>query len=113
MNTRNAGPFRRLSGVIVMAVAISGATLAAHDMWIEPATFSPDTGQIVSVRLRVGQDLLGDPLPRDPRLINEFVVQDATGPQPLVGRDGSDPAGFFRVATPGLPILGETRNPRR
>jgi uncharacterized GH25 family protein len=111
MKTRNTGPFRRLSGVIVMAVAISGATLAAHDMWIEPATFSPDTGQIVGVRLRVGQDLLGDPLPRDPRLINEFVVQDATGRQPLVGRDGSDPAGFFRIATPGLLIIGYRSNP--
>src|SRR4029450_6851021 len=66
MNTRNAGPFRRLSGVIVMAVAISGATLAAHDMWIEPATFSPDTGQIVGVRLRVGHDPLGEQLSRDP-----------------------------------------------
>jgi uncharacterized GH25 family protein len=111
MNTRNAGSFRRLSGVIVMAVAISGATLAAHDMWIEPATFSPDTGQIVGVRLRVGQDLLGDPLPRDPRLINEFIVQDAAGRQPLVGRDGSDPAGFFRIATPGLLIIGYRSNP--
>jgi uncharacterized GH25 family protein len=111
MNTRNAGPFRRLSGVIVMAVAISGATVAAHDMWVEPATFFPGTGQIVGVRLRVGQDLLGDPLPRDPRLINEFVVQDATGRQPLVGRDGSDPAGFFRIATPGLLIIGYRSNP--
>jgi uncharacterized GH25 family protein len=111
MNTRNAGPFRRLSGVIVMAVAISGATLAAHDMWIEPATFSPDTGQVVGVRLSVGQDLLGDPLPRDPRLIKEFVVQDATGRQPLVGRDGSDPAGFVRIATPGLLIIGYRSNP--
>jgi uncharacterized GH25 family protein len=111
MNTRNAGPFRRLSGVIVMAVAISGATLAAHDMWIEPATFSPDTGQVVGVRLRVGQDLLGDPLPRNPGLIHEFVVQDATGRQPLVGRDGSDPAGFFRIATPGLLIIGYRSNP--
>ena len=111
MNRRNAGPFRRLSGIIVVAAAMSGATLAAHDMWIEPGTFSPDTGQIVGVRLRVGQDLLGDPLPRDPRLINEFVVQDATGRQPLVGRDGSDPAGFFRIATPGLLIIGYRSNP--
>jgi uncharacterized GH25 family protein len=111
MKTRNAGPFRRLSGVIVVAAAMSGATLAAHDMWIEPGTFSPDTGQIVGVRLRVGQDLLGDPLPRDPRLINEFVVQDATGRQPLVGRDGSDPAGFFRIATPGLLVVGYRSNP--
>src|SRR4029450_11131083 len=111
MNTRNAGPFRRLSAVIVMAVAISGATLAAHDMWIEPATFSPDTDQVVGCGTRVGQILRGDPLATDPRLINEFVVQDPTGRQPLVGRDGSDPAGFFRIATPGLLIIGYRSNP--
>jgi len=40
------------------------APLSAHDMWIEPATFAPQAGQIVAVRLRVGQDLMGDPLPR-------------------------------------------------
>jgi hypothetical protein len=66
---------------------------------------------MVGVRLRVGQDFLGDPLPRDPRLINEFVVQDAAGRQPLVGRDGSDPAGFLRIATPGLQIIGYRSNP--
>jgi uncharacterized GH25 family protein len=104
-------PFRIVRALIVVAVAICGARLHAHDMWIEPATFSPDTGQIVAVRLRVGQDFLGDPLPRDPRLINEFVVQDAAGRQPLVGRDGSDPAGFFRIATPGLQIIGYRSNP--
>src|SRR5262245_40286539 len=111
MKTRNVGPFHRLSRVVVMAAVMSGVRVAAHDMWIEPATFSPDTGQIVGVRLRVGQDLLGDPLPRDPRLINEFVVQDAAGRQPLVGRDGSDPAGYFRTATPGLLIIGYRSNP--
>ena len=38
---------------------------------------SPDLGEIVAVRLRVGQDLLGDPIPRDPPLVNQFVVKDA------------------------------------
>ena len=51
--------------------------LTAHDMWIEPASFLPQPGQLVSVRLRVGQDLLGDPLPRSSSLINQFVVLDA------------------------------------
>jgi uncharacterized GH25 family protein len=104
-------PFRILRPLVVVAVAMCGARLHAHDMWIEPATFFPDTGQMVGVRLRVGQDFLGDPLPRDPRLINEFVVQDAAGRQPLVGRDGSDPAGFLRIATPGLQIIGYRSNP--
>ena len=61
--------------MVLAAVALNHATLFAHDMWIEPATFSPESGEIVAVRLRVGQDLLGDPLPRDSRLINPFVYQ--------------------------------------
>jgi uncharacterized GH25 family protein len=100
-----------LHALTVVAVAVCGARLHAHDMWIEPATFAPDAGQVVGVRLKVGQDLMGDPLPRDPRLINEFVVHDAAGRQPLVGRDGSDPAGFFRIAAQGLLIIGYRSNP--
>ena len=72
---------RRLGAAGRAAVALSGVPLVAHDMWIEPTTFSPRAGQIVSVRLRVGQDLLGDPLPRDPALVNQFVVEDARRPQ--------------------------------
>src|SRR5205809_7654427 len=87
------------------------ATVSAHDMWIEPMTFAPQSGEIVGVRLRVGQDLLGDPLPRDPALVNQFVVEDAAGRKPVVGRDGADPAGFVRVAMPGLLVIGYRSNP--
>ena len=102
--------FRRLA-LLVVAIVLSSASLVAHDMWIDPTTFSPESGQIVGVRLRVGQDLLGDPLPRDPALINQFVFEDAAGRKPLVGRDGGDPAGFLRVATPGLLVIGYRSNP--
>lgn len=80
-------------------------------MWIEPATFLPESGQIVSLRLRVGQDLLGDPLPRSSELINQFIVVDPEGRKPVVGRDGSDPAGFVRVPMPGLLVVGYYSNP--
>jgi uncharacterized GH25 family protein len=102
--------FRRL-GLVVVAVAWGGASLLAHDMWIVPTTFSPEPGQVVGVRLRVGQDLLGDPLPRDPALVKEFVVQDAAGRRPVYGRDGADPAGLLRVASPGLLVIGYLSNP--
>jgi uncharacterized GH25 family protein len=95
--------------IFLFAVAV--ARLTAHDMWIEPMTFSPQSGEIVGVKLRVGQDLLGDPLPRDPALINQFVVEDSEGRKPLVGRDGSDPAGFLRVPAPGLLVIGYGSNP--
>ena len=97
--------------LLTAVVALSRVPLVAHDMWIEPTTFSPEAGQIVGVRLRVGQDLLGDPLPRDPALINQFVVDDAEGRKPVVGRDGADPAGFVRVAVPGLLVVGYHSNP--
>jgi uncharacterized GH25 family protein len=83
----------------------------AHDMWIEPTAFLPETGQIVGVRLRVGQDLLGDPLPRVASLVNQFVFEDAAGRKPIIGREGSDPAGFVRVAMPGMLVLGYRSNP--
>jgi uncharacterized GH25 family protein len=102
---------RRTGILVAAAVALAGAPLLAHDMWMEPSTFSPTSGDIVSVRLRVGQDLLGDPIPRDPALVNQFVFEDASGRKPLVGRDGADPAGFLRVSAPGLVVIGYRSNP--
>jgi uncharacterized GH25 family protein len=87
------------------------APLLAHDMWIEPATFSPATGDIVAVKLRVGQDLLGDPLPRSVSLFKQFIFEDATGRKDLVGREGGNPAGFLRVSAPGLVVIGYNSNP--
>ena len=104
--------FRRLGRLAAALVVLSVApTLSAHDMWIDPTTFSPEPGTIVGLRLRVGQDLLGDPLPRDPSLINQFVFEDGSGRKPVVGREGADPAGFLRVAMPGMIVVGYRSNP--
>ena len=97
--------------MLVAAVTLGRCQIFAHDMWIEPATFAPETGQVVGVRLRVGQDLLGDPLPRNSPLINQFIAEDTSGRRPVVGREGADPAGFVRVATPGLLVIGYRSNP--
>lgn len=97
--------------LVVAAIVMRSSPAFAHDMWIEPTTFSPELGQLVGVRLRVGQDLLGDPLPRDASLLNQFIFEDAAGRKPIVGQDGGDPAGFLRVAAPGLLVLGYQSNP--
>lgn len=96
---------------LTILVALSSAPLFAHDLWIEPATFFPGTGAIVALKLRVGQDLLGDPVPRDPSLIKQFVYEDATGRKPVVGRDGADPAGFLRAEAAGVLVVGYHSNP--
>ena len=83
MSTSLNSSLRRL-GLLVTVVVLWHVPLTAHDMWIEPTTFFPGIGQIVSVRLRVGQDLLGDPLVLSPSLVNQFLVQDADGRRPVV-----------------------------
>jgi uncharacterized GH25 family protein len=101
----------RAAALFVAAVVLSQVPLVAHDMWIEPTTFAPAAGQIVGVRLRVGQDLLGDPLSLDPALVNQFVMEDGDGQKPVVRRPGADPAGLVRVARPGLLVIGYRSNP--
>src|SRR5215813_2686886 len=95
---------------IVMAFVASGVSLVAHDMWIEPSVFMPEAGRIISVRLKVGQDFLGDPIPRDPALIKQFISVSATGSKAIYGHDGEDPAGLVPIE-PGLLILGYQSNP--
>lgn len=103
--------FRRLGVLIVLATSLLPTPILAHDLWIEPTTFSPERGQIVGMKLRLGQDLLGDPVPRDPALINQFIVEDGSGRNSVYGRDGADPAGLLRVARPGLLVIGYHSNP--
>jgi Domain of unknown function (DUF4198) len=86
-------------------------TLCAHDMWIEPVSFTPPVGQIVGLKLRVGQELLGDAIPHTAALVKEFVIDDGTGKKPVVARPGSDPAGMFRTGAPGLTIAGYASHP--
>ena len=97
--------------VFVAALALTAGPAAAHDMWIEPSIFLPDAGEILSIRLRVGQGLIGDPIPRDPQLVRDFVVDEAGTRKPVVGRDGGDPAGFVRAGSPGLLVVGYQSHP--
>lgn len=97
---------RRIRELVAAGLLLSGGPLFAHDMWIEPSSFAPRLGQVVGVRLQVGQALVGDPLPLIPALVNEFFVQDAAGRKPVFGRRGADPAGALRVTAPGLQVIG-------
>ena len=63
------------------------------------------------MKLRVGDDFHGDPVPRNDELIDQFVVVDAAGRRQVVGREGADPAGLLRVTAPGLMVIGYQSRP--
>ena len=73
------------------------APLAAHDFWIVPSSFRPAPGSALAVRLKVGEHLQGDPVPRDPWQVERFVLRDAAGEKKVDGPPGSEPAGFLRT----------------
>src|SRR5689334_21709230 len=101
----------RRSIALLVTVLAASTSLGAHDFWIEPTGFMADLGRVVGVKLRVGQDFHGDPVPRSDTLIGDFVVVDASGRRQVVGRDGADPAGLLRVTSPGLMVIGYRSRP--
>jgi uncharacterized GH25 family protein len=101
------------SVVRLSAAAMLGMLLAtratAHDFWIEPASFVPAPGQAVAVRLLVGEEFHGEAVARPPAEgLHRFVLVDvgSNASVTLPGRTGADPAGMFRLAGPGVYILG-------
>jgi uncharacterized GH25 family protein len=103
---------KTVRSLLIVLSVLSAVPLAAHDMWIEPTSFVPDAGAVIGLRLRVGQDFLGDPLARDPALIDQFISVDSTGRKPVYGHDGGDPAGLMRVTEPGVVIIGYQSHPK-
>jgi uncharacterized GH25 family protein len=93
--------FRIVRQLALFALLIPTAA-RAHDFWIEPSSFHLAPGGRAAVRLRVGQRLKGDPVPRDARRIERFAAIGPGGETPLPGIDGNEPAGFFVPPAPGL-----------
>lgn len=82
--------------ILLVAALACARAMHAHDFWIEPSTFHPAHGQTVSLALRVGQDYIGDPVPRSADNISSFTVrQGRSAVQDVPGVEREDPAGFF------------------
>ena len=99
--------------LLAMFVLIVGAQASglAHDMWLEPTSFSPEFGRVLGLKLRVGDDFRGEPIPRNDEMIDRFVVVDAHGQRDVAGRAGADPAGLLRVTALGPMIVGYQSRP--
>jgi hypothetical protein len=105
LSTVDCRPIRAFaSGVLLTALGLSPAV--GHDFWIEPSTFRPAVPSQLNVALRVGQDFRGDPVPRDDRKIDRFVLAGPAGESAIPGLPGTDPAGLARIERPGLAVIG-------
>ena len=92
---------------LVAAFAAVAVPAAAHDFWIQPSRFRPAVGDVVQLRLFVGPNFEGEPLPRIPQLLSRFVLVPPGGKERDVpGRAGGDPAGVIRIEEAGLQIAG-------
>jgi uncharacterized GH25 family protein len=101
----------RTLGLAAVPALLAVPALRAHDFWIEPSAFRPAIAQRVTVRLRVGQEFRGDPVPRDPKLLKRFVLVGSNGETAVPGVPNTEPAGFLSIPAPGLYTIVYTSNP--
>src|SRR4051812_26187672 len=79
-----------LALTVALALALAGAApSAAHDFWIVPSSSRPAAGGPLAVRLKVGERLVGDPVPRDPAQIERFALVGPGGEAPIQAPAGS------------------------
>ena len=91
--------------------SVSGVA-QAHDMWIEPTTFTPPSNALVSVKLRIGDTpSTAKPVRRSQDQILRFLIHDGDKEKPVIGRDGADPAGLLRPPSSGLQVIGYQSTP--
>ena len=89
--------------VLALCVAISPA--AAHEFWLEPDSYTPETGKPVAFSHYVGQSFKGESYPFLQDWIERYVVADARGERPVKGVAGDDPAARLTFQRAGLKIL--------
>lgn len=90
--------------LIPALIALVATPLFAHDFWIQPSTFHPKANETVTLQLRVGQNFLGDPLPRMPELLVDFSAWSGGASQPATGDPYDDPAGAFAAKGNGVTV---------
>lgn len=79
----------------ILLIALLAARAQAHDFWIEPTSYRPSSNEPVYLSLRVGQEFIGDPVPRSAARIESFTLRDASGEKVVNGIENGDPAGII------------------
>jgi len=93
-----------------LVIALGAATASAHEFWVEPSDFTLEHGGRVGIRLCVGDGFEGWSLARNAQRIEKFIAAGPSGQQPIVGLDGSEPAGVARFTAPGDYVIAYRSN---
>jgi hypothetical protein len=102
----------RLLTVFVLSFLVV-LPIRGHDLWIEPSSFTPAAGEIVALRLKVGEHFEGETVPRRRGRIERFFARSATGERDVPGQESRDPAGIFAVRDSGTTIVAYRSLPNR
>lgn len=93
-------------------LACSAGTAAAHDFWLQPASFEPGIDKLTSLFLMVGDDFLGEPVARDEDYLRTFVSCTGGERKPVAGMPGRSPAGLLRVESAEVVVAAYESRPR-
>lgn len=103
-NEKRRWPAGWSAPAIGLALLLAGPVFA-HDFWIEPSSFTPGAGIAIAIDLKVGEEFIGDSVPRRTRTTDRFeLYAGGDAPQPISGADGLSPAGTV-VADGGRTML--------
>jgi len=99
---------RFLSQFAIAITALFALTVTsdAHDFWIEPTLFQPETGDRTGFNLRVGQNFSGETLPWVPEWFIDYRVIGPDGAKPVRAVIGDIPAGGFTPDKDALYMVG-------
>lgn len=97
--------FNRITSAFALGACVIAPMVFAHDFWIEPASFRPQPGAKVSLKLYVGQDFRGDSVIYLPQLFERYVTVEPDGEKKVAGVPGDDPAGQFTAGKPGVTVI--------
>jgi len=106
----NKRPRQWAVAIAAVALVSVACRASAHDFWIEPSTFHAKTGERVSVSLCIGDPFAGWSMARNGSRIEQFFLVGPAGERPIVGLDGSDPAGVTRLDAPGFYVVAYRSN---
>jgi uncharacterized GH25 family protein len=97
---------RRHAPAAAGALFLAAAAAFAHDGWLGTSSLRPKAGEEVTVRLLVGESLVGEARPRNALRTEKFVLLGPEGTEtPVAGKHGDEPAGRVTPPRDGTYVL--------